>query len=393
MRVLGLMSGTSVDGIDAALVHFIPNTGDSDGVLQLHVEHHEEFPWPDDLRNRLLAAVTPAQVGVAELCALDQLVGSEFARVVRDSAAWGPCDLVSSHGQTLHHAVDADGRVSGTLQIGEPAWIAATGIPVVSNLRAADIAEGGQGAPLAALLDELWLGEQPTAALNLGGIANVSIVGAGPVLAGDTGPANCLLDEQALRLTGQRCDFDGKLARQGQVRQDVLDALSSEPWFDLPLPRSTGRDLFNGAWLNTSLARIGLRVSDIPGPDLMTTLLELTARSVADQLPAVERLVVSGGGTNNPVLMARLAALSGVPVLVSDDLGLPSSAKEAVLCALIGFLSVMGHPGTVRGPSGRQATGAARPTVLGTLTPPSASFDRQTSRPPHRLLITTGKPL
>ncbi len=389
MRVLGLMSGTSVDGIDAALVRCVPTTGDPDGVLQLHVEHHAEFPWPDDLRNRLLGAVAPAKVGVAELCALDQLVGIEFARVVRESAAWGPCDLVASHGQTLHHAVGADGRVSGTLQIGEPAWIAATGIPVVSNLRAADIAAGGHGAPLAPLLDELWLGGRPTAALNLGGIANVSIVGRGPVLAGDTGPANCLLDEQALRLTGQRCDLDGRMAGQGRVRQDVLDALLSDAWFDLPLPRSTGRDLFNGSWLNTRLAGIGLCVADVPGPDLMATLVELTARSVTDQLPAVDRMVVSGGGTNNPVLMARLAALSGVPVLVSDDLGLPSSAKEAVLCALIGFLSVMGHPGTVGGPAGRQATGAARPSVLGTLTPPSASFDRHMSRPPHRVVITT----
>ncbi len=390
MKVLGLMSGTSVDGIDAALVTItsLGSADDSGDLLQLSIDHHAEFSWPDELRSRLLGAVAPAEVGVAELCALDSLVGQEFARVVRSAAAWGPCDLVASHGQTLHHAVEADGRVGGTLQIGEPAWIAAAGPPVISDLRAADIAAGGQGAPLAPLLDALWLGELPTAALNLGGIANVSLVGSDAVVSGDTGPANCLMDEQAQRLTGAPFDRCGRLAKQGSVRHDILERLLSDPWFQLPLPKSTGRDLFNSEWLHSHLQALGLAVSDVPGADLMATLLELTARSVAAHVAHVERLVISGGGANNPVLKERLATLTNVHTMVSDELGLPSAAKEAVLCALIGFLSAMGLPGTVPGQGGLQSTGAPRPAVLGSLTPPSAVFARPISNFPRRLIIT-----
>ena len=251
MRVIGMISGTSLDAIDVAAAEFALN----DGAIAMRPLGDAERPWPAQVRARLLAALPPAPISFGEVCRLDIEVGEAFA----ETASWavrtladGRADLVASHGQNVFHWVDA-GRARGTLQIGQPACIAErTGLPVVSDLRAADVAAGGQGAPLASTLDALWLASPDgakRAALNLGGIANMTVVGrfGEPVLAFDTGPANCLMDVLAADLTGgaQSSDIQGRIARSGQVREDLLARLLAEPYYALPPPKSTGRELFD----------------------------------------------------------------------------------------------------------------------------------------------------
>jgi anhydro-N-acetylmuramic acid kinase len=366
MIVIGMISGTSVDAIDVAAARF----DWQDDTLVLHPLGHREVAWPEATKRRLLAALPPAPVTMGEVCALDVLVGEAFADAavlgVRELAG-GRADLVSSHGQNVFHWVEG-GRARGTLQLGQPAIVAeATGLPVVSDLRARDVAAGGQGAPLASTLDALWLAGAggPRAALNLGGIANITVVGDGAVLAYDTGPASCLLDIAAARLSGGalRCDEDGRMALAGTVREDLLERLLAEPYYVSGPPKSTGRELFDVGYVERRLDGL----PPVAGPDLLATLTELTARtvSVACLRHGVTEVVASGGGVRNPALMAALRrALGGVSLVTAEQRGLPSEAKEAYLFALLGFLSWHGVPGTV--PS---ATGARGVRVLGRISP------------------------
>ncbi len=378
MRVLGVMSGTSVDAIDLAVAEFTRD----DETLVLTPLAHAEVAWPAGLRADLLAALPPGTSDVGTWCRLDTEVGHALGAACAPLAREFAVDLVSCHGQTLFHWVEG-ATARGTLQVGNPAWVhAATGAPVVSDLRSADIAAGGQGAPLASTLDALWLGDEPTAALNLGGIANITLVGPdrAPV-SGDTGPASCLLDAAAQRFTGQPCDLDGGLARAGTVDRDALATLLADPFYARPLPKSTGREHFHADHVTDLL---GDRTPS--GPDLFATLTELTARTVADAVaahPEVRRVVASGGGLRNPALVERLRHHLTVPLVPTDDLGLPSDAKEAHLFALLGYLSVHGLPGTIAG-----ATGAHRPAVLGSLTPPVAVGPLDV-RPVRRVRIHT----
>lgn len=367
MRVLGIMSGTSVDGVDVALAEFCQQDGD----LQMDLLGHREFGWDDELRQELLSVLPPAVSDVAAWCRLETRTGQAFGRsAVRAIEQLGRADLVCCHGQTLYHWVDDTGHTHGSLQIGNPAFIhAACGLPVICDLRSADIAAGGQGAPLASTLDHLWLADEPTAALNLGGIANVTIVGAGTVVCGDTGPADCLLDATAQRLAGKTCDTDGKLALTGTIDRQALSTLLADPYYARPLPKSTGREYYTSDYVENALAGLALSLTD-----LMATLTELTACTVADVINCrpVRRVVASGGGVRNPALMARLRARCKVPVITSDELGMPSKAKEAYLFALLGYLTATGQPGTVTaGPSSTSATGAVTPVVLGSCTPPT----------------------
>ncbi|MFD1829423.1 anhydro-N-acetylmuramic acid kinase [Streptomyces desertarenae] len=367
MRVIGLMSGTSCDAIDAAAA----DLAIEDGTVVLTPLGSLDHPFPGDLRRELLAALPPAATTMADVCRLDTLLGQALAaaagRADHDLCG-GRAELVVSHGQTLYHWTEG-GRVLGTLQLGQPAWIAErTGCTVVSDLRPRDVAAGGQGAPLVSALDVMWLRGRPgvPVALNLGGIANITVAagGRGP-LAYDTGPANVLLDTAVRELTGGRADrdADGALAAAGTVHAPLLERLLAEPYYTLPPPRTTGRELFNAAYLRTALDGFG----HLPAEDVLATLTELTARTVADAVRGAggTEVVASGGGTRNPALMAALGrALGGVPVRTSDELGLPSDAKEAYAFALLGFLTVLGLPGTV--PS---CTGARRSVVLGSVTP------------------------
>jgi anhydro-N-acetylmuramic acid kinase len=369
--VVGLMSGTSMDGIDvaAAGLHL-----DGD-VLRLTPLAATTVAYTPGLHAALGAALPPAPSSVDALCRLDNLVGQEFAAAATTLDV--RADLVVSHGQTLFHWVE-DGRVHGTLQIGNPAWIAeATGAPVLSDLRSADVAAGGQGAPLVGLFDVLLLGPalgdtpgagapEPRAALNLGGIANLTVLapGAEPV-AFDAGPANALLDASVGRLSGgsERHDTDGRRAAGGRVDDALLAALLDDPYYDRPPPKTTGKEHFHVAYLDAVLARLP-RPPD--GDDLCATLTAHVAEVVAAacRRHGVAEVIASGGGTANPTLMAVLTDRLAPAVLRTvDDLGLPSATKEAYAFATLGFLSVHGLPGTL--PS---LTGARHPAVLGRLT-------------------------
>ncbi|MFJ8584415.1 anhydro-N-acetylmuramic acid kinase [Streptomyces sp. NPDC093595] len=369
MRIIGMMSGTSYDAVDAAAADV---TLDGDGVV-LRPLGMVSARYDDGLRSALAAALPPAATTLKDVCLLDTRIGQAFAelavRADRELCA-GRAELVVSHGQTVHHWAEG-GRVHGTLQLGEPAWIAeATGRPVVSGLRTRDVAAGGQGAPLVSIVDVLWLRGRPgvPVALNLGGIANITAAGGpagSPPLAFDTGPANALIDAAVLHFTGGGLayDADGALAARGRVDGELLRRLLDDPYYAAPPPKTTGKELFHLPYLLAALeGRDALRPADV-----VATLTELTARTVADAVRSVgaTEVFASGGGTRNPVLMDRLrSALGGVPLRGSGELGLPSAAKEAYAFAVLGFLTAHGLAGTVPA-----CTGARHASVLGSITP------------------------
>lgn len=386
MIIVSVASGTSADGVDVGVVRLGPVEG---GELALEVLETRTAAWPEGLRERLLAVLPPGRTTAAELCALDTAVGQALAEVAaaacaRVSAAGEQVALVVSPGQTVHHEV-VGARCRGTLQIGQPSWIAeATGLPVLSDLRASDVAAGGHGAPLAGVLDALWLAPAPgcaadappRVAVNLGGIANLSVVAPGRVDAWDTGPANCLLDVAAARATGGRLthDVDGRLASAGTPDLALLERLLDHPYLrgasSSDRPTSTGRETFSEAWLDAVLdahvleAMLGRGESrGLDWADVLATLVELSAvtvaRSVAPLRPS--EVVVSGGGARNPALMAALARhLADTPVVTSDRHGLPVDGKESVLWTLLGWLTWHGVP---------VSTGAHPPRVLGRISP------------------------
>lgn len=402
LRVVGLMSGTSYDAIDAAAADLALD-GDT---LVLTPLGMLSTPYDDDLRAALAGALPPAATDLATVCRLDTRIGQAFAvAAVRADLELcdGRADLMASHGQTVYHWAEA-GRVHGTLQIGEPAWIAeATGRPVVSGFRTRDVAAGGQGAPLVSAVDVMWLRGRPgvPVALNLGGIANVTVVAGragGEPLAFDTGPANALIDAAVRELAGPSAaggepamDVDGALAARGSVHPRLLRLLLDEPYYALTAPKTTGKELFHLPYLRTALDAIGpLRAEDV-----VATLTRLTARTVADAVRpfGATEVIASGGGTRNPVLMRWLreelgGADGGVPVLTSDGLGLPSGTKEAYAFAVLGWLTAHGLPATV--PS---CTGARHPSVLGSLTPGGTGLrlpDPLTTAP-VRLTVRVGR--
>lgn len=364
MRVIGLMSGTSYDAIDAAAADL---TLDGDR-LTLTPLGLISRGYDEGLRAGLAAALPPAATSLAEVCRLDTGIGRAFAAAAVEAdreLCDGRAELVASHGQTVYHWVE-DGQVHGTLQIGQPAWIAeATGLPVVSDFRPRDIAAGGQGAPLVSLVDRMWLRGRPgtPAALNLGGIANIT---AADGTAFDTGPANALVDAAVREATDGRLayDLDGELAARGTVDDGLLNRLLDEPYYALPAPKTTGKELFHLPYLRTALKGY----EALPAEDVVATLTRLTARTVADAVRSVgaSEVIASGGGTQNPVLMAFLRAElgDGLPLRTSGELGLPSAAKEAYAFAVLGFLTLHGLPGTVPA-----STGARHASVLGSLTP------------------------
>ncbi|MFG1669461.1 anhydro-N-acetylmuramic acid kinase [Streptomyces sp. Y7] len=363
MRVIGLMSGTSYDAVDAGAVD-LGLDGDS---LVLKPLGLVSEAYDEPLREALTAALPPASTSMAEVCRLDTRIGQTFAatavHAVRELCD-GRAELIASHGQTVYHWAE-EGRVHGTLQLGQPAWIAeATGLPVAADFRSRDIAAGGQGAPLVSLVDLLWLRGRPgtPVALNIGGIANLTTPDG---TAFDTGPGCALIDAAARGFSGGRLsyDVDGALAGRGTVHEPLLNRLLEEPYYALPAPKTTGKELFHLGHLRDALAGVGT----LPAEDVVATLTMLTARTIADAVGAVgaTEVIASGGGTRNPVLMRMLGQrLPGVALRTSDELGLPSAAKEAYAFAVLGFLTAHGLPGTE--PS---ATGARHARVLGSITP------------------------
>lgn len=386
MRVLGMISGTSHDGIDAALVDFDLR----EGVLHGTVLRTATTPYEAGLRDHLLRTLPPAELQFADVCRLDTLIGQAFAEVAAAVIARsGPVDLICSHGQTVYHWVEGQ-RALGTLQLGQPAWIAErTGAPVVADLRIRDITAGGHGAPLVSQMDTLLLSDLPgnPAALNLGGIANMTLL-RGPLgpLAYDIGPANTLIDAAVRSSSGGTLgyDEDGRLAAAGRVDTGLLAELLREPYYALPAPKTTGKELFNAAYLQAALARRPrLRTEDI-----IATVTALTAETVAVEVRrhGIDTLVVSGGGCANPTLMAMLSErLPGVTVRPSTEFGAPTGAKEAIAFALIGWHTAHGLPSVV--PS---CTGARSARILGAIVPGEGPLrlPAPLAQPPRALRLT-----
>jgi anhydro-N-acetylmuramic acid kinase len=360
-----MISGTSHDGIDVAVVEFDTH-GDE---LVGRIVHTDSAPYDPQLRAALIAMLPPAPTTLAEVCELDTRIGQAFADAAAAAiAAGGPVDAICSHGQTVYHWVE-DGRALGTLQLGQPAWIAErTGVPVVADIRARDLAVGGQGAPLASLIDYLLLKGRPgiCGALNLGGISNLTVVAADNLSAWDIGPSNALADAVVVArgLNPLGYDADASIASTGSVDDALLQELLTEPYYRQPPPKSTGKELFNLGHVARALEASAETPSDA---DLLATLIELSARTVAEavQQAGVTYLAASGGGCRNPLLMRRLRELlPDVEVVLTDELGLPPDSKEAVLMALIGWCTVHGLPGVTPG-----GTGSTQPRILGSITP------------------------
>jgi anhydro-N-acetylmuramic acid kinase len=370
--VLGCMSGTSVDGIDVACVDLRLDGTELDcayrGVLSL--------PFEPALRGRIVAALPPGEPGAGELCRLHAELGAAYASAfgrARGEIGAGEADLAVLHGQTFFHWVDDAGRALGTLQLGNASAVAeALGVPVVSDLRSRDVAAGGQGAPLVSMFDKLLLSGRPgpAAAVNLGGIANLTVVDDGEVvIAYDLGPAGALMDPAAQLATGgdRLYDADGALAARGQVNERLLGRLKSEPYYLLAPPRSTGRELFNAAYLKAALDSLGSGLGQVPGEDVCATVTRLLADLLADaaRRHGLRELVFSGGGSRNPVTLRWLKeAVPGTSVLTTADFGVPAQAKEAVAFAVLGYLTWNGLPSSVTA-----ATGASHSSILGSIQP------------------------
>lgn len=380
MKIIGLMSGTSADGVDAALVD-IHHDGEG---FNWELLAFDFVPFPAPLQRDILNLCDVKTGRVDGICYMNALLGEWFADAalsVCKKAGLSPdlVDAIGSHGQTIHHLpepVEWGGkRVISTLQIGDPAVIAErTGITTVSDFRARDMAAGGQGAPLVPLLDFLLFRSKHMGRvmLNIGGISNLTVLpagcGANDVFAFDTGPGNMVIDGLVNLFTqGQQAyDQNGRFAQTGRVLDDLLQNLMQHPYFERPLPKSTGREVF-GQMMVHQLMETGHQEVD-----LICTATAWTAESIGDAikrfvLPVcnVSELIVSGGGAENPVLMARLKQILNAIVLKrTDELGLPSEAKEAVAFALLASETLLGRPGNIP-----RVTGATHPVVLGSVTP------------------------
>ena len=396
--VAGLMSGTSVDGLDAAVVA-LRREGDT---LVAQLLGYHETPFEEGLKARVHALFDAASSSSRAVCEANVELGEAFAAAAEAAQrrAGIAVDLVASHGQTVWHQV-APGTTRSTLQLGEPAVLAERlGVTVVADFRPRDMAAGGQGAPLSSWPDALLFGDArlARAVQNVGGMGNVTWVPPGAdwsgMLAFDTGPGNALIDAAVRRLTGgrQAYDHDGALAAVGREDEGLLTELLAHPYFAAPPPKSTGRELFGdqmvGPWLERAQAR------GLGDADAVRTLTAFTARSIADQyarwLPRrPDEVVVGGGGVRNPVLMGLLGdLLRPARVRSSDEFGIGASAREAVYFAVMGYESLHGRPNTIPA-----CTGAAHATVLGTLVPGAnyralaARAGSATERPATRLLI------
>lgn len=395
MKVLGLMSGTSVDGIDVALAEITGHpalTPDSSSTLHLQPLHFGVVPWADEVRAQIFAhfedaapAADWSQLNVAIAEGLAQAALDILAQIGLEPAA---VDLIGSHGQTLWHNVVA-GRVTSTFQLGPAALIATrTGITTVGNFRVADVAAGGQGAPLVSTFDWHLLRPPPTldgieggwrAVQNIGGIANVTFLPptdlSAPPLAFDTGPGNALIDWAAVQATrGEwRYDQDGQLAAAGQVAQDLLTTWLRHPYFAQEPPKTTGRESFGAplvaAWWDDGQAQ-GLSPADF-----VATVTELTAITIAQAYARfapgpIAQVAIGGGGGRNPTLLKRLAhhlqQALGSPVDLCDHalLGYEADAKEAFAFALLAYFAIHGWASNIPA-----CTGATRPVVLGEIAP------------------------
>jgi anhydro-N-acetylmuramic acid kinase len=363
---VGLMSGTSMDGIDAALVDFGEHRCDVRATLSAR--------YPDELSKALLqASRTPAECTIDVVGNLDRWVGECFrdaalALLVQNDVSAVEVTAIGSHGQTLRHQPRAARPFS--LQIGDPNIIATgTGITTVADFRRADIALGGEGAPLAPAFHQWLFADEDAnrAVLNIGGIANVTLLlaSSSTVKGFDTGPGNTLLDSQSRQHLKKSYDEDGAWAAEGTVSEELLEQLLSDKYFSLPPPKSTGFEYFNAHWLKSRMSALGEAAPD--AVDIQATLAELSARSIASAIlehaPEVSEVLVCGGGVHNRDLMQRLTTcLADITVASTENHGLHPDWVEAAAFAWLAKRRLEGKPGNLP-----EVTGAGRAEVLGAL--------------------------
>jgi anhydro-N-acetylmuramic acid kinase len=365
---IGMMSGTSMDGIDAVLMRF------SQSGQTLLADHR--LPWPEEIRQELRAIAVPGENEIDRLGVLDLQVGELFATAAQELLRQAGFDAdavaaIGCHGQTIRHR--PNGPHPFTLQIGDPNRIAErTGITTVADFRRRDMAAGGQGAPLVPAYHAALFRDpnENRAVLNLGGIANLTILPAAPeqpVRGFDTGPGNTLLDAWAYRTFQQPCDRDGKLAAAGRVQEAALEQLLADPYFRLPPPKSTGPEQFHLAWVESRWN--GMEA--LSPADVQATLSALTVESVCRQLetaaPECARLIACGGGVFNRELMGRLAQrLGGIPLETTEAFGIAPQLVEAAAFAWLAYQTLRRRPGNLP-----PVTGARHPAVLGGIYPGS----------------------
>jgi anhydro-N-acetylmuramic acid kinase len=376
--VVGLMSGTSVDSIDVAICE-IKGQGAKIGVELIHFGEHAHDP---KVKCHVLKS---SDLGLRAIAELNVLLGETFAEACLHSlkqASISPAevDVVGSHGQTIYHHSGVTGARRATLQLGDGDIIAVrTGCYVVSDFRARDIAAGGEGAPLSPIADAVLFAPRESgkscrrAILNLGGIANLTVLDADPtrVFGFDSGPANAPLDRLARHLSGGKlaCDQDGQFARAGRINEQLLgELLERDVFLARRPPKSTGFEMYGDAFVAQAAERHGSY--DV---DLMATLTEFTARSIASGLqqcaqfgPPIDEVVVAGGGVKNPALLERIAAMiDPIPIQMADDLGIPSAAREAMVFAVLADMTLRGITACLP-----PVTGATASKLLGKLSFP-----------------------
>lgn len=379
MLIVGLISGTSADGIDTVLCEI----GGEPPVLSAKIVHGFTYPYDPGLRQRILDTFAPETGHVDEVTRLNVDIGEAFAAATLaliSEAGLTPedVDVIGSHGQTVWHEIRSDGSAYATLQLGEGAILAErTGITTVSNFRPRDIAVGGQGAPLTAYADWLLLRHETKwrAIQNIGGIGNVTFL---PPLndakslptAFDTGPGNALLDSTMTLLTGgaYTYDADGRMARSGNVQEDWLDTLLKHPYYERKPPKTTGRELFSKTMAQQLIVEGQQRGYGVA--DIVATLTALTAASIADayerfQPARVGEVILGGGGAHNRAMIDLLRGLvAPAEVLTHEDVGLSTDFKEGLVFALLAHETIHNRPGSLP-----TLTGASKPVVLGQITP------------------------
>jgi anhydro-N-acetylmuramic acid kinase len=397
MIVTGVMSGTSADGINVAIVRIgektsetagarfhkrITQNGQANPLHKIKLLGHAEFSYPAKVRAAVLAAMNATGASVADLSRLNSLLGELYADAVLATARRfrTKVDLVGCHGQTLYHQGDPQAflghKITTTWQTGEAAIIASrVGAPVVSDFRPADMAAGGKGAPLVPYLDYLWFRDAQIGRVvqNIGGIANLTAISPGAtandLVAFDTGPGNMVIDAVTEKLFGQPFDRGGKIAASGEVMEPVVAKILRRRFFQALPPKTAGREEFGREFVREFLRACGR----VRKPDVVATATALTARSIADAVEqfvirvakkkGFHELIVSGGGARNATLIAMLTEClepMGIVVRFSDEFGLPSEAKEATAFAVMAYETWNRRPSNV--PS---ATGATRAAVLG----------------------------
>jgi anhydro-N-acetylmuramic acid kinase len=381
-RIIGLMSGTSCDGVDAVLTEI---TGRGLSMRVKLIGHHHRA-YPQTLRSRLLKAMAPAETSTQEICALNVDVGEAFAAATRDLTRRLECskatvELIGSHGQTICHLPPSGKKRGSTLQIGDAGVIATrTGVAVASDFRQADVALGGQGAPLVPWTDYVLFRDRRRARVvqNIGGIANLTYLAAGgeldDVSAFDTGPGNMVIDEIVRRVTGgrQALDRNGRRAARGQIDPALLGRWLRQPYFRRRPPKSCGREEFGARFVERTLRQTDLRKRP---DDVIATATALTARSIGRAYgqflptrigrPVIDQIVLCGGGARNTTLREMLAdEIPEAEIVLIDAFGIPDQAKEAVSFAMLAAACVDGVPANLP-----RVTGASRPAILGSITP------------------------